>query len=154
MTHRTVILSLAFLYLPVLLLAQAQPKDTARLKPPAMEAFWGLQRSGRITLEQAISLLDSSVRVIAEKKEKLPVAKAVLVYRSKDYYEDEATGTVKTRFNSYSCNFKYSDRLPENWKKFLKEQIKPGDQLLIADIHVKNKNGYLLAAPDIKLVIE
>jgi hypothetical protein len=154
MIRQAIILSLFFFPIPSLMMAQAQPKDTARLKPPKLESFWGLNRGGRITLEAAVPLLDSSVIVIADKKEKLPVAKALLVYRSKDLYEDEATGTLKSRYNSYSCSFKYNDRLPENWKKFLKENMKPGDQLLFADIHVKSKNGYLFAAPDIRFIIE
>jgi hypothetical protein len=139
---------------PFLLWGQSNNKDTARLKPPKLTSFWGQSRGGNIALEHVISLLDSSIEVISEKKEKLQLAKALLVYRSKDYYEDESTGTVKKRYNSYSCNFKYNDHLPENWKKFLKENMKPGDQLHFADIHVKDQNGYLFTAPDIKIIIE
>jgi hypothetical protein len=119
-----------------------------------LESFWGMSKGGNITLENVISLLDSSIKIFADKKVKLPLAKAVLVYRSKDYYEDETTGNLKRKLNSYSYNFHYIDTLPENWKNFLKENMKPGDQLHFADIYVKNRNGYLFTAPDIKIIIE
>lgn len=151
---KNLVLSFAFILMPFFIWGQVKTKDTARLKPPKLESFWGLSRGGNIALEHVISLLDSSLKIYAEKKEKLPVAKALLVYRSKDYYEDESSGTLKTRYNSYSYNFRYNDRLPETWKKFLKENLKPGDQLHFADIHVKNQNGYLFTAPDIKIMIE
>jgi len=154
MTFKNIIISFILILSPFLILGQSKSKDTAKLKPPKLESFWGMSRGGHVALEHVIYLLDSSIKIFTEKKEKLTIAKAILVYRSKDFYEDETTGILKTKYNSYSCNFKYNDQIPDNWKKFLKENMKPGDQLHFADIHVKNKSGYLFTAPDIKIMIE
>jgi hypothetical protein len=131
-----------------------QTKESPKLKPPKMEAFWGMSRGGKLTVQEVAQIIDSVVLVLADRKEKLVISRAILVYRSKDQVEDEETGEIKIKYNSYSYNFRNTDRLPDQWKKFLKENIKPGDKLLIADILVKNRFNEIFNAGDINIIIE
>lgn len=153
MQMRTNPLFLIFVLIPGMLWSQTKP-DAPKIKPPKMDTYLGVSSSGNLTVVQVLPLLDSTLNVYVEKKEKQVIAKAILIYRSKDFYEDESTGTIKTRFNSYSYTYQYNGTLPDNWKKFLKENLKTGDQLIIADIHIKTKNGYLFTAPDLKINIQ
>ena len=113
-----------------------------------------MSRGGKLTVQEVAQIIDSVVLVLADRKEKLVISRAILVYRSKDQVEDEETGEIKIKYNSYSYNFRNTDRLPDQWKKFLKENIKPGDKLLIADILVKNRFNEIFNAGDINIIIE
>jgi hypothetical protein len=122
MQMRTNPLFLIFVLIPGMLWSQTKP-DAPKIKPPKMDTYWGVSSSGNLTVVQVLPLLDSTLNVYVEKKEKQVIAKAILIYRSKDFYEDESTGTIKTRFNSYSYTYQYNGTLPDNWKKFLKENL-------------------------------
>ena len=148
-----VIISFTMTILSLSALSQ-QVKDTPKLKQPKMESFWGGFKGGKLNVNIVNEILDSAIFVIAEKKEKLTISRAILVYRSKDIIEDEETGIIKTKFNSTSYNYINNDTLPQSWRNFLKENIKPGDQIQIADIIVRDKRKNLFNAGDIKIFIE
>ena len=152
---RNLIFILVFLFGGISFQSAAQiAKDTPKIKPPKMEAFWGDVRGGNIIADKVIELTDKNLIVIADKKESLKISRAIFVYRSKDMFEDEETGKVKTVFNTTSYEFRNTDTLPEKWRNFLKENAKAGDQIVIADIIVRDKKNNLFKAGDIKIFIE
>lgn len=130
--------------------AQQKPPT---LTPPELQTFWGSSKGGNLPLEMALSLVDSSVWVIDTKKIRYSISRFVIVYRSKDKYEDEQTGEVKTRFNSNTVQIRNNPFLTEQWRKMLYENIKPGDELLITDLIARDKKGNFFRAPDVKIVI-
>ncbi len=123
------------------------------LKPPALKSFWGTTKGGELPLEFVLSIIDSSVRVIDDKKIKYSLSRFMLVYRSKDRFEDEQSGEVKTRFNSNTVQVRNAEVLPDNWRTSLYETIKKEDEILILDIIVRDKKGNYFKAPDLKIVI-
>lgn len=145
---------LLFLMLPLGLTVAAQQKPAPKITPPVLQTFWGFSKGGSLPLEMALQLVDSSVWVISDKKERMRISRFMLVYRSKDRYEDEETGKIQTRFNAQSIEVSNTGLLPENWRKYLYENIKREDELLIADIIVRDQNGEYLRAPDLKIVIQ
>ncbi|HMP87370.1 MAG TPA: hypothetical protein PKE63_08850, partial [Lacibacter sp.] len=96
---------------------------------------------------------DSSVWVISDKKERMRISRFILLYRSKDRYEDEETGAIRSRFNSSSVQVNNTALLPERWRKTLYENIKKEDELYISDIIVRDRNNEYLKAPDIRIII-
>jgi hypothetical protein len=133
----------------------AQPnKEKPKLTPPKMESFWGNIKGGKLTVNDIHRLVDSSVTVITDKKEKLKISRAIFIYRSKDYAEDEKTGEVKIRYNSTAYNFRNTDQLTAQWKRTLRENIKPGDQIVIADIIVRDSKDQIFNAGDIRIIVE
>ncbi|MFN4284665.1 MAG: hypothetical protein ACK4E8_01755 [Lacibacter sp.] len=132
----------------------AQQKPAPKITPPVLQTFWGFSKGGSLTLEMALQLVDSSVWVISDKKERMRISRFMLVYRSEDRYEDDETGKVQTRFNAYSIEVSNTGLLPEKWRKFLYENIKREDELLVADIIVRDQRGEYLRAPDLKIVIQ
>lgn len=128
-----------------------QPAPT--LKPPSLQSFWGATKGGTFPLELALNIIDSSVRVIDDKKLKYPIASFIILYRSKDRYEDEQTGEIKTRFNNNSVVIRNAAVLEEKWRKMIYENLKPGDELFITDIIVRDKRGNFFKAPEIKVTV-
>lgn len=105
-------------------------------------------------MEMVLGVLDSSVWVIDDKKIRYNISRFIIVYRSKDKYEDEKTGELKTRINPISTTVRNAAYLPDIWQKSLYEQIKKEDELLITDIIVRDKKGNFFTAPDIKIRIQ
>ena len=145
------ILLVAVMLLALAVHAQEKPKPT--LKPPPLQSFWGKTKGGDLPLDFLLPTIDSAIWVIDDKKVKYHISRFILVYKSKDKYEDEKTGEVKTRFNTSGTNVSNSPFLPANWQKNLYEIVKKEDEILITDIIVKDKFGYYYTAPDIKIKV-
>lgn len=133
---------------------QAQEKPAPKVTPPVLQSFWGFSNGGNLSLEMVLQLIDSSLWVISEKKERMRISRFMVVHRSKDRYEDDETGKIRTRFNLQSIEVSNAGQLPEKWRKYLYENIKREDELLFADIIVRDQRGEFLKAPDIKIVIQ
>ncbi len=118
-----------------------------------MTVSWGNSKGGSLSPDAFVALLDSNIQVVSEKMEPLSISRAMLVYKSKDQFEDE-NGKVKSKYNAYMNEIRNENKVPGKWKSFLVEEIKPGDIFLIADIHVRDKKGYIFNAPDLKIRIE
>lgn len=131
--------------------AQDKPKPT--LKPPVLQSFWGKTKGGDLPLDLLLPTIDSAIWVIDDKKVKYHISRFILVYKSKDKFEDEKNGEIKTRFNTSGVNVSNSPFLPANWQKNLYELVKKDDEILITDIIVKDKFGYYYTAPDIKIKV-
>jgi hypothetical protein len=134
--------------------AEAQNKPAPKLTPPVLQSFWGFTKGGDLPLEMVLQLVDSSVWVISDKKERMRVARFIILHRSKDRFEDEETGTIKTRFNSSADQIRNTAELPEKWRKKIYETLKREDELYITDIIVRDRKGEYLKAPDIKIVVQ
>lgn len=136
------------------LAAEAQNKPAPTLTPPQLQSFWGFTKGGDVPLEMVLQLVDSSIWVISEKKERMRVARFIILHRSKDRFEDEETGIIKTRFNSSADQIRNTAELPEKWRKKIYESIKREDELYITDIIVRDRKGEYFKAPDIKIVVQ
>ena len=132
--------------------AQQTPKPT--LKPPVLQSFWGKTKGGELPLEFVLGMIDSSVWVMDDKKVRYKISRFIFVHRSKDKYEDEKTGELKSRFNVNSVTVRNTSLLPAIWQKNLYENIKKDDEIIITDIYVKDKRGNFFAAPDVKIILK
>ena len=145
-----------FLFLFVALLClqtQAQDKPKPTLKPPPLQSFWGKTKGGDLPLEMVLTTIDSAIWVIDDKKNRYHISRFIVVHRSKDKYEDEKTGEIKSKYNSTAANVSNSGYLSKLWQKNLYEIIKKEDEILITDIIVKDKFGYYYTAPEIKIKV-
>jgi hypothetical protein len=124
-----------------------------KLTPPPLQSFWGNTKGGKLPLEFALNVIDSAVWVIDDKKNRYAISKFIMVYRSKDRYEDEQTGEVKSRFNSNSTIVRNTPVLEEKWRKMIYENLKPGDEILITDIIVRDKRNNFFKAPDLTITV-
>jgi hypothetical protein len=132
--------------------AQEKPKPNT-LKPPPLQTFWGKTKGGDLPLEIVLTTIDSAVWVIDDKKARYHISRFIVVHRSKDKYEDEKTGEIKSKYNSTATNVRNSGYLPKIWQKNLYEIIKKEDEIIITDIIVKDRFGYYYSAPEIKIKV-
>jgi hypothetical protein len=135
-------------------LASAQQKPNPVLKPPVLYSYWGNTKSGSISLDMALQLIDSAIWVISDKKEKMRISRFFLLYKSLDKYEDEKTGAIKQRFNTNGVQVRNDNTLTEKWRKSIYENLKKGDEILITDLYVRDNKGEYYMAPDILLTIK
>lgn len=134
--------------------SNAQQSTKPTLKPPVLQSFWGKTKGGELPLEFVLGIIDSSVWVMDDKKIRYKISRFILVHRSKDKYEDEKTGELKTRYNVNSVTVRNAALLPAIWQKNLYETIKKDDEVIITDIYVRDKRGNLFAAPDVKIILK
>jgi len=92
--------------------AQQSPKPT--LKPPALQSFWGKTKGGELPLEFVLGIIDSSVWVMDDKKVRYKISRFILVHRSKDKYEDEKTGELKSTLKYLLENTSLADTITAN----------------------------------------
>jgi hypothetical protein len=147
-----------FIYLLVMVTvaakAQQPQKPTPTLTPPQLQSFWGTTKGGSLPLEFVLNVVDSGfVWVIDDKKVKYNINRFIVIYRSRDRFEDEQTGEIKSRFNNNSLIVKNTGIIEEKWRKMMYENIKVGDELWITDIIVRDKKGEYIKAPDVKITI-
>jgi hypothetical protein len=151
-TRHLIVLSLLFCSFTTSAFTQTKPKPG--LKPPVLFSYWGNIKGGNMPLEKVLELVDSSVWVISDKKERMAISRFFLLYKSLDNFEDEKTGKLTQRFNTNGVNIRNDHSLPENWRKMLYENIKRGDEILITEIYVRDKKGDFFLAPDIIIAIK
>ncbi len=131
-----------------------QQKPAPKLTPPQLQSFIGNTKGGTLPLEMTLNLVDSAVWVIDAKKNRYYISRFVVLFRSKDRFEDEQTGEIKTHYNSSSLEVKNANYISESWRRYLYENFKSGDELLIGDIIARDRNGEYYKAPDIKILIQ
>lgn len=130
--------------------AQQKPPT---LTPPELQTFWSNSKGGTLPLELVLNMIDSSIWVIDGSKMRFTISRFMLVYRSRDRFEDEQTGEIKTRHNNTSVNVKNAGVPEEKWRRMLYENLKAGDEIWFTDIIVKDKRGNFFKAPDLKVVV-
>lgn len=131
---------------------QAQEKPV--LKPPVLQSFWGYYKAGVHPVETVRIMIDTAIWVMDEQKQPYTVRSFRVNYFSNDQYEDETTGKMKTRRNLLSKEFRETNMLSDLWKQSIYESLKPKDEILIDLLSVKDKQGRIFYAPDIKISVQ
>ena len=151
MLLRTLILILVLLT-SVFTHTHAQEKPS--LQPPVLQSFWGYYKAGVHPVETVRMLIDTAIWVMDDQKQRYIVRSFRVNYFSNDQYEDETTGKMKTRRNLLSKEFRETNMLSDLWKQSIYESLKPKDEILIDLLSVKDKQGRIFYAPDIKISVQ
>ncbi len=148
----------AFLsFLSIVTFAQKPDKPAkaavVKFKPPKVKTFWGNQSdTPTISKEEALQLLSLPIRVMDEKKVSYTINSYQFLYRRKDVAQDEATGAV-TPTQTISANVFRFTPLPEVWQNSIRDQLQSGEELHYFDVIVKDNQGRLFFAPELKIKI-
>lgn len=105
--------------------------------------------------EEVIQLIGLPLRVADDKKTWYPIVSYQAMYRRRGVTEDEVNGEVKIKpvMTSVSSIFKTTP-LPSIWVTTIKEQLRAGEELLFFDIVVKDAQGRLMFAPDLRIKVK
>jgi len=150
------LLLIGLLSLPVLPVfsqrTTAKPASTAAQKvKPKLRTSWGVYSdSATLTVDEARKLASALIKVTDDKKAIYTLATYQLAYRRLAVTEDENTGKVTPTTSLVAKQFAATP-LPEIWIRQLNEQLRAGEELYLFDIVVKDAQGKLYFAPELKI---
>ena len=154
------VLFLFLLCSPMVVAAQAQKKPVvkvktiAKFKPPKLMTLLSTYKdSSIVSAGEAEALLSTPLRVVDDKKNVYTISSYQFLYRKIMATENEETGKVSQTTTIFADRFKTSP-LPESWVAKVRENPKPKELLYFFDIIVKDAQGRVMYAPEIKFTIQ
>jgi hypothetical protein len=157
----TIILSCIAVLVSVNLLAQptrparpAKPAQAQKFKPPKVKTQWGrCVDSIRIPREELVQLVAIPLRITDAQNKAYTIVTYQIGYTRITVTEDEATGKVLPSSELVSERFTTTP-LPPLWQENLKRRVQKGERLYFFDVIVKDAQGRLFFAPDLKVYIQ
>lgn len=132
----------------------APGKQTQKFKPPKLTTVLGTHSdSATVFVEEALQLINLPLKITDDKKSPYSISSYQMLYKRRGVTEDEETGKVSPTTNSVAQLFRETP-ITGIWKKTLTEQIKPGDELYFFDVIVKDAQGRLMFAPELRIKVK
>lgn len=148
--------ALAMLFTVSIAVAQPNKPTTPiqKFKPPKVKTAWGrCVDSIRITREEAIQLISIPLRVTDMQNKAYTISSYQLAYTRVTVTEDETTGKVLPATEMVSDRFTATP-LPQIWQDNIKARVKKGERFYFFDVIVKDAQGRLFFAPELKVYIQ
>jgi len=148
-----------FLLMAVIAVAQ-QPKKPVnppviKYKTPTVKTqlarFSGV--AAACTADEGKQLITLPLIVTDDKKNSYPISSYQFAYTRIGVTEDEETGKTSPQTGMVADRF-IATPLPAIWQSNIIEQLQKGEQLYFFDIIVKDKQGHLFFAPELKITIQ
>jgi hypothetical protein len=132
----------------------AKPAGFQKFTPPKLISMLGIRSDSAVVFrEEALQLIALPLRVTDDKKNVYTISSYQAMYKRRAVTEDEASGKVTPVVNTVINNFKTTPLSPI-WIKILTEQLRVGEELDFFDIVVKDAQGRLMFAPDLKIKVK
>lgn len=132
----------------------AKPSGFQKFTPPKLTSMLGIRSDSTVVFkEEALQLITLPLRVTDDKKNAYTISSYQAMYKRRGVTEDETSGKVTPVINPVIEHFK-TPTLSPLWIKILTEQLRPGEELYYFDIVVKDTQGRLMFAPDLKIKIK
>ncbi|HEY5369521.1 MAG TPA: hypothetical protein VIJ75_11055 [Hanamia sp.] len=125
-----------------------------KFKPPVVKTFLGVNQNGaQVTAEQGNQLVGLPLKIVDEKNNTYPIDSYQFLYKQKSYVLNDETGKQETTFTQVADRFD-STPLPKVWIDNIAGRLQPDEELYFFDIVVKDKEGRLFFAPELKITIK
>ena len=133
----------------------AKPGGFQKYTPPKLTSMLGIRSdSVTVVLEEALQLVKLPLKVTDDKKNVYTISSYQAMYKRKAVTEDEEmTGKVTPITSTVIDNFKTTPLSPI-WIKILTEQLRIGEELYFFDIVVKDAQGRLMFAPELRIKVK
>ncbi len=132
----------------------AKSKGFQKFSPPKLTTALGIRTDTAIVqLEEAIQLVKLPLRISDDKKNIYTISSYRAMYKRRAVTEDEQTGKVTPIISNVSDLFKTTPLSPI-WIKSLTEQMRSGEEIHFFDIVVKDPQGRLMFAPELRIKIK
>lgn len=126
---------------------------TVKNKLPKLKTALGNRSdSVGVSVDEALNLISLPLTITDDKKIPYTIVTYQCLYRRKAVTEDEESGKV-TPINSVVASSFKTTPLSDIWKKTISEQLKTGEEIFFFDVVVKDAQGKLMFAPNLKLSI-
>lgn len=113
---------------------------------PVFQSSLGNMLSNTLPSSFMKKLLDSPLHARDKKGRTYPVISFDLGYQQKETVTNDTTGKPETSHVYLYWHFK-GDRLDSLWRKKIRDELKPGDQLYFDHIIAEGDSGKYLSAP-------
>jgi len=132
----------------------AKEVPVQKFKPPKLKCSLG-NRSDTVAVpvDEATLLIARPLVITDDKKTLYTISSYQCLYKSKGVTEDEESGKVSPVTSVVAQVFKTTP-LSEVWVRTIAEQLKSGEEISFYDIVVKDPQGHLMFAPNLKLVVQ
>ena len=118
-----------------------------------ISSIGGYKNNDMLPLVIADSIIGLSLKITDEKNKVYEISSYEFLYRKIVTSEDEDTQkTYKT--TSVRANLFKATPLTDKWLKFVREELKQGEELHFFSIIAKDGKGNVMYAPEIKLTIK
>ena len=149
---------LLLLFCTASLVSNAQEKEVItkvkKFKPPVVQTIWGNStNNAKVSRDEAIKMLSLPIKIIDSTRQNYTVDNYRFLYRSKSFIENEQTGKKEISFTVTSDKFTTTP-LSKVWIDNLKRSLLPDEELFFFDVLVKDNQGRLFFAPDLKITIQ
>ena len=149
---------LLFLFTSPVLFVNAQEKSVItkvkKFKPPVVQTVWGdYKNDARVSTEEAVKLLSMPVKIVDSGRHNYTIDNYRFLYRSKSIVENEQTGKKEVSFTVTSDKFTTTP-LSKVWIDNIRNGLKQDEQLFFFDVLVKDDQGRLFFAPDLKITLQ
>jgi hypothetical protein len=154
---KTLLAAAAILMAPVLFAQPGKPPakviPVQKFKPPKVKTTLGrCTDSMVITKEEAKQLVSLPLKISDAKNSTYKLSSYQFMYTRVAVTEDEASGKVLPTTTTVSDYFKTSP-LPELWQENMKLTVTSGEIFHFFDVIVRDAQGRLFFAPDLKIFI-
>jgi hypothetical protein len=134
--------------------ATAKPGGFQKFTPPKLTCMLGIRSdSATVFLEEAVQLIKLPLKVTDDKKNVYSISSYQAVYKRRAVTEDEKTGKASPIVSTVIENFRATPLSPI-WIKILTEQLRAGEEIDFFDIVVKDPQGRLMFAPELKIKVK
>jgi hypothetical protein len=133
-----------------------KPVKFQKFTPPKLTSMLGIRSGDSVTvvLKEAVQLVKLPLRVTDDKKNAYTISSYQAMYKKRGVTESEdMSGKTAPTFTTVIDNFKTTPLSPI-WIKTLTEQLKIGEELYFFDIVVKDAQGRLMFAPDLRIKVK
>ena len=132
----------------------AKPNLYAKFKAPKLIAsLGGYKDSSFVPVITADAIIGAKLNVVDTKNVAYTVSSYQFLYRKIVVSEDEATGKPYNTTSVKSSLFKVSP-LPAMWLSAVRENLRPGEEIIFFDIIVKDAQGRFMYAHNLKLTVK
>lgn len=125
-----------------------------KFKPPVVKTFLGVNQNGAIvTADEGAQLVGLPLKIADAKNNQYPVDSYQFLYRQKSYILNDETGKKEEVFTIAAGRFDKTP-LPKVWIDNIKGRLQKDEQLYFFDIVVKDKEGRIFFAPELKITVQ
>ncbi len=147
-------LILVILLLTTTVLIAQKPKPIVKFKQPKLTISIGsYSDTAKINVDAVAATIALPLKVVNAKNENYNIISYHILYKKNVVSEDEQTGKPFNTTSIKSAFFKTTP-LSSLWIDALQENPKAGEEIIFFDVIVKDKEGRIMYAPNLKLTIQ
>jgi hypothetical protein len=133
----------------------AKPAGFQKYTPPRLTCMLGIRSdSASVAVEEALQLIKLPLKITDDKKNIYTVSSYQAMYKRRGVTEaEDMSGKTSPTTTSTIGNFKTTPLSPI-WIKSISETLRIGEELYFFDIVVKDAQGRLMFAPELRIKIK